>query len=56
LTTVAEGRVDGVLTRLELMLFKKNNCLYTLSYVALTKSFNDNREAYSKFSESFKAP
>ncbi len=56
LTTVAEGRVDGVLTRLELMLFKKNNCLYTLSYVALAKAFNDNHAAYSEFSQSFKAP
>lgn len=56
LATVAEGRVDGVLTKLELLLFKKNNCLYTLSYVALAKTFAENQEAYAKFSESFRAP
>lgn len=56
LSTVAEGRVDGVLTRVELMLFKKNNCLYTLSFVALEKNFNENHAAYGEFVQSFKAP
>lgn len=56
LSTVAEGSVDGVKTRVEMLLFKKNNCLYTLSFVALAKTFNDNHSAYSEFSQSFKAP
>ncbi len=56
LTTVAEGKVDGVNTRVELLLFKKNNCLYTLSFVALAKTFNDNHANYGEFVQSFKAP
>lgn len=56
LATVAEGTVDGVKMRLELLLFKKNNCMYTLSYVALANSFNDNHEQYKQFAESFQAP
>lgn len=56
LATVAEGSVDGVKTRLDLLLFKKNNCLYTLSYVALAKSYEADREAYNDFAQSFKAP
>ena len=56
LATVAEGSIDGIKTRLELLMFKKNNCLYTVSYVALAKAFNDNHQAYTAFIQSFKAP
>lgn len=56
LTTTAEGNVDGVRTRLQLVIFKKNNCLYTLSYVAVAKQFNQGAEQFQNFTESFKAP
>lgn len=56
LTTVADGAVDGIKTRLELLLFKKNNCLYSLSYVAETDRFNEGIDAFHNFVQSFKAP
>jgi hypothetical protein len=51
-----EGTVEGVKTRLELLVFKKNDCIYSLSYVAVSKSFATNQAQFKEFQTSFKAP
>ena len=56
LKTEVEGQIDGVATQVEAIVFKKNNCLYTLSYVGLKKSFDADRANYEAFCSSFQAP
>ncbi|WP_413289013.1 hypothetical protein [Bdellovibrio sp. HCB337] len=56
LHTQAQGEVDGVPVKTELVVFKKNNCNYTLSYGGLLKNFDDEAKVFDKFKESFKAP
>ncbi len=54
--TQAQGKVDGISTKLELLVFKKNNCSYSLSYVAVEKNFDQDLPIFHQFLESFKAP
>ncbi len=56
LRSEASGKVDGVVTRLDLMIFKKNNCLYIITYVALPDSYDADRKHFENFLEGFKAP
>lgn len=61
-----EGKVDGVQTRVRAVVYRKNDCAYVLTFVALPKSLvadTANRPAasgdlseFSKFLSSFKAP
>lgn len=56
LHSVVQGKLDGVATKIELMIFKKNNCTYTLTYVALPKNFATDQSAFQQFLKSFEAP
>jgi hypothetical protein len=56
LLTQAQGEVDGVPVKTELIVFKKNNCNYTLSYGGVFKSFDAEKKYFDSFAESFKAP
>jgi hypothetical protein len=56
LSTVAQGVVDGVPTKTELLLFKKNDCTYTLSYVGVAKHFAEDQARFAQFVQSFGAP
>lgn len=56
LSTLAEGQVDGVQVKLQLLLFKKNDCNYTLSFVGRKKFFDKDSSIFQKFYEEFKAP
>ena len=53
---VAHGKVDGVSTQTELIVFKRNQCIYILGYVGVKKSFNENRSAFKNFVQGFVAP
>lgn len=52
----AEGELDGVPIRVRLLVLKKNDCNYTLSYTALPKNFEQEEKAFELFLERFKAP
>jgi hypothetical protein len=52
----ARGTVDGVKTQVEILVFSKDNCLYSLSYVGVDSSFSQNLAQYREFLQSFKAP
>jgi len=54
--SVVDGQVDGVQTRFELVVFKKNNCTYVLTYAAVAKSFADNQRDFEEFVKGFKVP
>lgn len=56
LSTEVEGQVDGVPTRVQSLVFKKNDCLYTLSYIGVAKNFGQNQSAFDEFVGSFQAP
>jgi len=56
LLTEIEGRVDGVLTRIRALVFKKNACLYTLSYIGVARSFGEDRVGFDRFLKGFQAP
>ncbi len=56
LKTVAEGKVDGVEVKMNLVTLKKNNCNYTLVYGGISKNFDKELPSFQKFVESFKAP
>jgi len=52
---VAEGYVDGVAIKIAILLFKKNDCNYTLTFVGRKKHFDTEFNYFKKFKESFKA-
>lgn len=56
LSSVARGDLDGIPVQLKLIVFKKNNCNYTLTYGGLSKHFASELGVFNKFTESFQAP
>ncbi len=50
------GTVDGIKTQFEIIILKKNNCIYVLTYVGLEKQFTKNKANFDKFVLEFKAP
>jgi hypothetical protein len=54
--SVVDGQVDGVQTRFELVVFKKNNCTYVLTYAAVATSFGDNQRDFADFVKGFQIP
>jgi hypothetical protein len=55
LFSTVEGRVDGVSTRINSVIFRKNGCAYTLTLASLSKSFERDLPYFQKFLETFNA-
>ncbi len=53
---LASGKVDGVPTQIDLLVFKRNQCIYILSYVGVAKAFALDHAAFDKFIVGFRAP
>jgi hypothetical protein len=51
-----KGIVDGVPSLVDLLIFKRNNCLYILSYVGLEQHHQRNQKAFEDFISGFHAP
>ena len=56
LMTTVNGQVDGVDIKLRLVIFKKNGCNFTLSFVGRKKFFGQGEKIFKSFVEDFKAP
>lgn len=66
LSREVEGKVDGVMTRVQALIYKKNSCSYILTFVALKKgavadtshkaAINGDVAEFERFTSSFKAP
>jgi len=56
LKTEAQGEIDGIPVKTLLLVFKKNNCNYTLSYGGILKNFDSEKNIFESFAENFKAP
>jgi len=54
-STFAQGEVDGVPVKTEILVFKKNGCNFTLSYGGVLSRFEAEKKFFDKFKESFKA-
>lgn len=54
--TLVQGNIDGVLTRFELMIFKKNSCTYILTYTAVATAFASGQKDFQRFVKGFVAP
>lgn len=52
----AAGKVDGVPSEIDLLVFKRNQCIYILTYVGVQKAFPDDRAAFGQFLAGFRAP
>lgn len=53
---VAAGKVDGVPTKIDLLLFKRDSCIYILTYVGVEKNFEVDHDKFNKFASGFRAP
>jgi hypothetical protein len=53
---LASGKVDGVPTEIDLLAFKRNQCIYILTYLGVKKTFSENHRDFGQFIEGFKAP
>lgn len=51
-----EGKVDGILTRIHAVVFKKNGCTYTLSFIGVSRAFEQDRAVFENFLKEFRAP
>ena len=56
LRSLMMGRVEGLDMKVEQVLLKKNSCNYILSYTALGKHFEREREHFEAFVNAFKVP
>jgi hypothetical protein len=54
-STIA-GKVDGIDTKMDVVVFKKNGCIYTLTLVGLAPRLQEDVGAFDKFISGFQAP
>lgn len=54
--TMASGILDGIPMRISLLVFKKNNCDYTLIYGGVAKQFDSELQYFENFKRNFKVP
>jgi hypothetical protein len=56
LRALVTGDVDGVGSKIDFLIFKKNGCTYVITYVALAATFDQNVSDFQKFVDGFRAP
>ncbi len=56
LRTIVEGELDGIPRRSELLVVKKNGCLFDLRYSASPEKFEEGRSAFARVVEGFGFP
>jgi hypothetical protein len=56
LDTEVEGKMEGILSRVRSVVFKKNGCLYTISHVGIATKFEEDRPKFDQFLTNFEAP
>lgn len=54
--TVAQGLVDGVKVKINVISFKKNTCSYNLIYGGVADRFDTESQEFKLFVENFRAP
>lgn len=56
LRTLASGTVDGVASSTDLLVFKRNGCIYVLSLVGVSSVFEQDHQRFNQFINGFRAP
>lgn len=56
LQLTTDGQVDGIPIRMSLVIFKKNSCSFTITYVGRQKHFASDLAVFKTFKENFKVP
>ncbi|MCC7402979.1 MAG: hypothetical protein IT288_01145 [Bdellovibrionales bacterium] len=56
LFTRVKGEVDGIPSQVQMVILKKNKCLYVITYVGLEAQFESNRADFENFVQGFRAP
>lgn len=54
LQSVITGKMEGVPVKINILIFKKNECVYNITYVALTERYEKEIPIFKKFLEGFK--
>ena len=54
--SLATGKVDGVPTKIDLLVFKRNQCIYVLNYIGVLPAFGENTREFERFLAEFRAP
>lgn len=52
----SKGTLDGIAVKFESLIFKKNNCNYTLTYGGREKSFENEKKHFDQFLQDFVVP
>jgi len=50
------GKVDGIASKIDMLAFKRDDCIYILSYVGVAHAFDSDHAAFDKFIEGFRVP
>lgn len=53
LESLSQCNLDGVDINIHLVILKKNNCNYVLSYLGISKNFNQDKEVFANFVNNF---
>ncbi len=54
--SIIDGNVDGIATRFELVIFKKDDCTFILTYAGVAKAFGNNQRDFERFVKEFRVP
>ena len=54
--STVKGQVDGIPSIVDLLIFKRNNCIYILSYAGLEQHHETNKKSFDEFISRFKTP
>lgn len=56
LRSTIRGQLDGILTNIELLVFKKNHCTYIITMIAVEDVFKKKVSDFDQFLKGFRAP
>ncbi len=56
LQTEAKGQIDGIESLVELLVFRKDDCLYILTYTGVTEKYPSDKNAFKSFASEFRVP
>lgn len=54
--TTIRGKIDGISIKMQLIVFKKNNCSYTILYGGIETVFDSEYSIFKHFLDTFKVP
>lgn len=54
--SLAQGSLDGIAVKMDILTFKKNACAYTLTYMGRSSVFDSEKSAFEDFVKGFQVP